>query len=357
MVNEEEAREGGTIRQAPSPTPPGPPRDSRARDESELVLASPATRKLAREMGIDLFEVEGTGPRGRITREDVESASQRASRPRPAPSASASASASAPHGEGLAAKIAPSAPVLALPHRSEIAGDRTEERQPVRGLRKKIAERMIQSKHEAAHFAYVDELDATELVALRKRLKPMAERYGVSLTYLPFIVKALVPCLREFPLLNSSYDKEAGELVLKKYYNIGIAADTERGLTVPVVKDVDRKSVLEIAAEMAELTERARSNRSRLEDLQEGTFTITSTGNIGGLFATPIINYPEVAILGVPKIKQRPWVVDGKIEIREVLYLALSLDHRVVDGAMGARFMNRLIEYLTEPSRIFLELA
>ena len=227
----------------------------------------------------------------------------------------------------------------------------------MRGLRKKIAERMQHSKNTAAHFAYVDEFDCTELVNLRKRLKPLAERYGVNVTYIPIIMKALVPCLREYPLLNSSLDEASSELVLKHYYNIGFAVDTDRGLTVPVVRDVENKSILEIASEMAELAERARSGRSKLEDLQGGTFTITSTGNIGGLFATPIINFPEVAILGVPKMRRRPWVVNEQIVIRDVLCLAISLDHRVVDGAVGARFMNRLIEYLADPSRLVLEMA
>lgn len=312
------------------------------------VLASPATRKRARELGVDLASVRGTGQRGRITVDDVD---QAAARPAAAPVAAAAGGALAP------APAAAQAPLLALPRRDFGPGEMLEERVPLKGLRKRIADAMINSKHTAAHFAYVDECDMTELVALRKRLKPEAEKYGVKLTFLPFIVKALVPCLKEHPLLNASLDDATGELVLKKYYNIGIATDTPQGLTVPVIKDVERKSILEIAAEMTELTNRARAQRTKMEDITDGTFTVTSTGNIGGLFATPIINHPEVGILGVPKIQQRPVVRDGEIVIRDMIHLAISLDHRVVDGAVGARFMNTLISYLSEPSRIFLELA
>jgi pyruvate dehydrogenase E2 component (dihydrolipoamide acetyltransferase) len=314
------------------------------------VVASPATRKLARQLGVDLAAIAGTGPHGRVTSDDVEAASRA---PRRGQLALAEAPLPARH---LSPAPAPKA-LLAIPRHTAGPADRTEDRVPLRGLRKKIAERMAQSKRTAAHFAYVDECDVSALVRLRAQLKPEAARYGVSLTYLPFVMKALVPCLREFPLLNATLDESASELVLKKYYNLGVATDTDAGLTVPVVKDVDRKSILEIAAEIAELTERARTGRTRMEDIQGGTFTITSTGNIGGLFATPIINYPEVAILGVPKIRQRPWVVDGRIEIRDVIYLAISLDHRVVDGAVAARFLNRLIEILTDPAKLILELA
>lgn len=329
---------------APAPRPAPRPAPARAEDAGR-VLASPATRKLAREMGIDLASVAGSGPRGRVTPDDVR---QAAARPAPAPVALAAAA---------AAPAGPPRELLAIPRRGEGTGERVEERVPLRGLRKRIAQKMVESKQRAPHFAYVEECDVTELVALRQRLKPSAERYGVKLTYLPFIMKALVPCLREFPLLNSSLDDETDELVFKKYYNIGVATDTDKGLTVPVVHDVNRKSILEIAAEIVELTNRARAGRSKLEDLQGGTFTITSTGNIGGLFATPIINHPEVAILGVPKIRQQPVVREGQVVIRDILWVAMSLDHRVVDGAVGARFTQRLIEYLSDPAKIFLELA
>jgi pyruvate dehydrogenase E2 component (dihydrolipoamide acetyltransferase) len=344
------AKPAARIEAAPAPAMS----ESAQGEDDERLLASPATRKLARESGIDLSSLEGSGPRGRITREDVEAA---ADKPKPrAVATPAAATSAATAAAKVQAEAAPQA-LLAMPRHSQGPVEHVEDRIPLRGLRKKIAERMIESKTKAAHFAYVDHFDATELVELRKRLKAQAEKYGVNLTYLPIIAKALVPCLKEFPLLNASLDDQTGELVLKHYYGIGIAVDTDKGLTVPVVQDVDRKSILEIAAEMTELSERARASRSKLEDFQGGTFTITSTGNIGGLFATPVINYPEVAILGVPRIKQLPWVVDGQVVVRDVLHLAISLDHRVVDGAVGARFMNRLIEYLVEPSRLFLEMA
>jgi len=344
------AKPAARIEAAPAPTASS----SSPSGDDERLLASPATRKLARESGVDLASLEGSGPRGRITREDVEAA---ADKPKPrAVDAPAAAAATASAKPAARAEALPQA-LLALPRHAQGPAEHVEDRIPLRGLRKKISERMIESKTKAAHFAYVDHFDATALVELRKRLKPQAEKYGVNLTFLPIIAKALVPCLKEFPLLNASLDDQSGELVLKHYYGIGIAVDTDKGLTVPVVQDVDRKSILEIAAEMTELSERARAGRSKLEDFQGGTFTITSTGNIGGLFATPIINYPEVAILGVPRIKQLPWVEDGQVVVRDVLHLAISLDHRVVDGAVGARFMNRLIEYLAEPSRLFLEMA
>ncbi|MEM7246096.1 MAG: dihydrolipoamide acetyltransferase family protein [Acidobacteriota bacterium] len=345
---------------APAPTPaPAPVASpapmavaaSAAPASTGPVNASPATRKRARELGVDLSTVAGTGPNGRVQVSDVELA---AARPAAAPAPMAApAAAAAP---ALAAVPSPE-PLLPIPSRDFGAASNEEERVPLRGLRKVISERMVESKQTAAHFAYVDECEVTELIALRKSLKGDAARYGVKLTYLPFIMKALVPALKQFPLLNSALDPERGELVYKKYYNIGVAVDTEQGLTVPVVKNVDRKSILEIAHELQDLVGRARSQRASMEDLTGGTFTVTSTGNIGGLFATPIINIPEVAILGVPKMQERPVVRDGEIVIRDMLNLALSLDHRVVDGAVGARFMNALIEQLERPSRMLLELA
>jgi len=211
--------------------------------------------------------------------------------------------------------------------------------------------------YTAPHVTHVDEVDVTELVALRQRAKEVAAARGIKLTYLPFIAKALIAALREFPYLNATIDDERQEIVLKRYYNIGIATDTEDGLIVPVVKHADRKSILQIAAEIQYLTEKARQRKIDLEDLRGGTFTITNIGALGGIFSTPIINHPEVAILGVHKIQEKPVVRDGQIVVRSMLPLALSFDHRIVDGAYAARFLNRVMAYLEQPDLLFMEMV
>jgi pyruvate dehydrogenase E2 component (dihydrolipoamide acetyltransferase) len=232
---------------------------------------------------------------------------------------------------------------------------RGDERVPLRGLRKRIATQMRLAKQTAAHFTYVEEIDVTELVSLRKTGKARAAERGVKLTYMPFIIKAVCSGLRQFPILNSSLDEAAGEVIYHGAINMGIAVDTPNGLIVPVVRDADTKTMLQIASEMDELASRAREGKTRQDDVGGGTFTITNAGNIGGLLATPVINVPEVAILGVHAIRQRPWIVDGEIAVRDIMYLSISLDHRVVDGAVGARFMNVLKELLENPSLMLLE--
>lgn len=289
------------------------------------VIATPATRKLARELGVDITTVKGSGPQGRVTEEDV----RRAALP----------------AHGQQAAVRPAEQGL----REEVV--------PLRGVRKTIAERMSRSKRTAAHVTHVDEVDMTELVLLRDAFKGSAEKRGVRLTYLPFIIKALVPALKEFPYVNSSLDEQNGTIVLKKYYNIGIAADTEQGLVVPVVKDADRKDIFELAGEIERLAEKARAGQLSLDEVHGSTFTITNVGSIGGLFATPIINLPEVAILGVHKITKRPVVRDGRIEVRDMMYLSLSFDHRVIDGAYAARFTTRLIEILQDTKKLLAEVV
>jgi pyruvate dehydrogenase E2 component (dihydrolipoamide acetyltransferase) len=288
----------------------------------DRVLATPATRKLARELGVDLTTVIGTGPAGRVTDDDV-----RGGRPSPA----------------VASTAAP-------------APSSVEERIQLRGVRKVIAERMAKSFHTMALVTLVDEVDMTELVLLREAFKGSAEKKGVKLTFLPFIIKAVIPALREFPYANSTLDERNGEIVLKKRYNLGIAVDTPNGLMVPVLKDADRKDIFELSAEIERLASRARTGELGLEEVQGSTFTITNLGSIGGLFATPIVNYPEAAILGTHRISKRPVVRDGKIEVRDMMYLSLSFDHRVVDGAYGARFMNRIIEIIQDPKKILSEI-
>ena len=227
---------------------------------------------------------------------------------------------------------------------------------PVRGLRKIVAERMSKSIHTTAQVTHVDEADMTELVLLREAFKGSAEKRGVKLTFLPLMIKAVIPALKEFPYVNASLDEQAGEIVLKKSYNIGIATDTENGLVVPVVKDADKKDVFEIAAEIQQLAAKARSGQLTLDDVHGSTFTITNMGSAGGLFATPIINYPEAAILGTHKISKRPLVRDGKIEIRDVMYLSLSFDHRILDGAYAARFVNKVIGVIQDPKLLLAEI-
>jgi 2-oxoglutarate dehydrogenase complex dihydrolipoamide succinyltransferase (E2) component len=294
---------------------------------AEGVLATPATRKLARELGVDVTKVQGSGSTGRITEDDVRKAAGQA-RTTTGPVATAAPSGSRPN----------------------------EERVPVRGLRKIVAERMSKSIHTTAQVTHVDEADMTELVLLREAFKGSAEKRGVKLTFLPLMIKAVIPALKEFPYVNASLDEQAGEIVLKKSYNIGIATDTENGLVVPVVKDADKKDVFEIAAEIQQLAARARSGQLTLDDVHGSTFTITNQGSVGGLFATPIINYPEAAILGTHKISKRPLVRDGKVEIRDVMFLSLSFDHRILDGAYAARFVNKVIGIIQDPKLLLAEI-
>ncbi|MBI4457142.1 MAG: 2-oxo acid dehydrogenase subunit E2 [Acidobacteria bacterium] len=277
-------------------------------------LATPATRRLAREMGIDLTAVTGTGTEGRITKEDLQVAA-------------------------ATKGVAPSG---------------TEERIPLIGLRKRIAEKMVRSRRSAAHYGYVEEVDVTALVQLHKEAEPLGESKHVKLTYLAFIVKASLAGLKKYPFMNATLDEEKQEIVLKNYHHIGIAVATDRGLIVPVVKDADRKSIWEIAADIQRLAEDARHGRSKLEDLQGSTFTITSLGPLGGILAMPIINYPEVAILGVHKIRVRPEYVGDVLEPRHMMNISLSIDHRVVDGMVGAQFAAEVKRLLESPALLFL---
>jgi pyruvate dehydrogenase E2 component (dihydrolipoamide acetyltransferase) len=308
---------------------------------NDKPLATPATRKLARDRSVDLRQVPPTGPQGRVTKQDVEGFT-------PGPGVAPAAASPTPAFPTAAA--APHAPV-------HIARGPLEERVPFAGVRRRIAQKMAQSKHTAAHFTFVEECDVTALKALRARLKAPAEAQGVKLSFLPFIVKATVAALKKHPMLSTALDESTNELVFRKYFHIGIATATEAGLMVPVVKDADRKSVLDIARDIDRLAADARAGKTKLEDLQGSTFTITSLGAQGGLFATPIINFPEVAILGVHQMKQKPVVKDGQIVIGDVMLLSLSFDHRIVDGHVGAAFAYEVIRYLENPDRLWMEMA
>jgi pyruvate dehydrogenase E2 component (dihydrolipoamide acetyltransferase) len=314
---------------------------------NDKPLATPATRKFARDHDVDLRSVPPTGPQGRVTRQDVEAFTRGA--PAAPPLAAAPAPSAEPAGPPVHALVKITPP--------STAHGALEERVPFAGMRRKIAQKMAQSKHTAAHFTFVEECDVGKLKALRARMKPRAEAQGVKLSFLPFFVKAVVAGLKKHPILNSALDESTNEIVYRKYYNVGIAASTDAGLIVPVVKDADRRSLLDIAREIERLATDAKNGKSKALDLQGSTFTITSLGADGGLFATPIINFPEVAILGIHQIKQKPVVRDGQIVVGDVMLLSLSFDHRLVDGHIGAAFAYDVIRWLEDPESLFLEMA
>ncbi len=295
----------------------------------EHVLATPAVRALAKELGVDINRVKGTGPEGRVLEKDVRLFAETKEKP-------------------LDQEIK-----ISKVKKYDLYG--YVEHVPLRGIRRSIAKAMVRSKYTAPHVTTIDEADVTELWVIREKEKKVAEKKGIKLTILPFIVKAVVAGLIEHPYLNATLDDENEEIILKKYYNIGFATDTPEGLMVPVVKNAKDKSILQIGQELTQLAEKARNRTIDLADLKGGTFTITNYGALGGIYGTPIINYPEVAILGVGKIREVPVVRGGKVVIRKILPLALSFDHRVVDGAEAARFLNTVIARLEDPDLILLE--
>ncbi|MET0388148.1 MAG: dihydrolipoamide acetyltransferase family protein [Polyangiales bacterium] len=295
---------------------------------TEKPLATPATRKLARDLGLDLRRVPPTGPGGRVTKQDVQAASS---------------SHAAPSGTQVPART------------RDGHGPRPDQRVPFVGLRRRIAERMQQAKNTAAHFTFVEECDASRLMALRERLKPQAAARKVELTFMPFIIKAVCCALKKHPVLNSSLDTERNELVMHGRCHIGIAAATDQGLVVPVVHDADSRDLFDLAAEVNRLGEAARTNRLSVAELSGSTFTITSLGKQAGLLAVPILNLPNVGILGIHRIKEKPVVRDGQIAIGQIMILSLSLDHRIVDGHVGAAFAYDVIGYLEEPALMFID--
>jgi pyruvate dehydrogenase E2 component (dihydrolipoamide acetyltransferase) len=296
------------------------------------VLATPSTRRLARENNVDINQIPGSGLAGRVTREDVLK-SQGAT------------------GAGLPT-YAP--PRDSLP--SFISQQGKEEREPLRGVRKKIAENLQMAKHIIPHFTLMDEANVTALVQMREELKRAAEQRGIKVTYLPFVMKALIATIREFPKFNSSIDDAAQEIVSKKYFNIGFAADTPAGLVVPVIKDADRKTIFQISAEILDLAKRARDGKLKLEEMKGATFTITNIGSVGGTYATPIINHPEVAIFGMYKIQDRPFVVDGQLEVAKFMNFTVTCDHRLIDGAEAARFLVAFIKRIENPGLLMMDM-
>ena len=286
------------------------------------IIATPATRRLARELNVNLSEVAGTGLEGRITEDDIRRFAQYKK-------------------EKLQVTTKPA-------EKRDTYG--CYDTVPMKGVRRSTAKRMVESARTAVHVTHMDEADVTELVTFREKQNKVAEKRGIHLTYMPFIVKAVVAALKQYPYLNSALDDEHEEIILKKYYNIGVAVDTPDGLIVPVVKDADQKDIFTLAQEIETLTEKAQSREVSLSELKGGTFTITNIGFIGGTHATPIINYPETAILATGRIRETPVVRDGQVVIRSIMPLSLSFDHRVIDGALAARFLNMIMKFLRDPT-------
>lgn len=290
---------------APLSGKPSPSGEVAPRGPAGEALATPVVRKLAKDLGVDLSRVPGTGPGGRVTEEDVR---------------------------------ASAAPLVFV-----AGGKPSEERVPFRGKRRMAAKKMVLSKSTIPHALLVDEADVTNLLAMRGALREIGQREGVKVTILPFIIQAAVTALRTHPAMNASLDEERGEIIRKKHYDIGIAVDTEDGLIVPVIREAGEKTIVELAREVKRLAEGARAGKLSISDLSGGTFTVTSIGSIGGLFSYPVINLPEAAILGVHKIVRRPVVRGSEIVARDMMYLSLSFDHRLIDGGTATRFLNDLI--------------
>ena len=285
------------------------------------VQATPAVRVLAKQMRIDLASVKGTGPGGRITKEDVERAATKAGQ-----------------------KTSEEADAYGL-----------VEKVPLRGIRRTVAKRMAEASKRVAEVTIWEDADITELEQVRAKERRVAEEKGVRLTYLPFLIKAIIPALKAHPYFNASLDEAAEAIILKRYFNIGIAVDTTDGLIVFVIKDADKKNILDLAKETATLAEKARLRKIDLHELKGSTFTITNYGVVGASYGTPIINHPEVAIIGLGKIEDRPVVRSGQIAIRKIMPLSLAFDHRVIDGVEAGRFLGVVIQHLEDPNLMLLE--
>jgi pyruvate dehydrogenase E2 component (dihydrolipoamide acetyltransferase) len=322
---------------------PAPARVAEARPAGQKALATPAVRALARELGIDVQAVMGSGHGGRVTKDDLHAfrngtngharpglANEAEEVPLPAPAA---ARAPAPVGAG------------------------PDERVPLRGVRKRIAENMARSKRTAAHFTFVEQCDVTELVKVKDRIAAAAKVEGVKVTFLPFVMKAVVAALRKFPKLNATMDDEKNELVLHRRWDLGLASATDAGLVVPVVRGADRRTLVELAREVERLSADSKAGKMRPEDMGRSTFTITSLGPLGGLFATPVLNYPEVGILGLHRIRPTPVVRDGQVVVRDVMNVSITSDHRVVDGHEAAAFCYEVVKHLEDPSLLFMHMA
>lgn len=301
------------------------------------VLATPSTRRLARETQVDINSLKGSGLAGRVTRDDVLSSS------------------GGSVGGGL--DVYSNGGGLQIPTRAPLASGPMEERVPLRGIRKKIAENLQAAKQIIPHFTLMDEADVTSLVALRESLKETAEKSKTKITYLPFVMKALVATIREFPMFNASIDDHSSEIVYKKYFNLGFAADTPNGLVVPVIKNADQKSILEISREIVDLSTRAREGKLKPDEMKGATITITNIGSVGGSYATPIINHPEVAILGMYKISDRLFLrPDGTVGSQKVMNFTVTCDHRLIDGAVAANFLKSFNAKIQNPGVLMINM-
>jgi len=312
-------------------------------DETKRVIAMPSVRKFARDNDVNIREVKGTGKNGRILKEDIENFLKGGGTVE-AETANIETSEDTVQQE----TSTPAAPVV-------LEGDFPETREKMSGIRKAIAKAMVHSKQTAPHVTLMDEVDVTALVAHRKKFKDIAAEKGVKLTYLPYVVKALISTLREFPEFNRSLDDATQEIIQKHYYNIGIAADTERGLLVPVIKHADRKSVFAVSNEINELATKAREGKLAPHEMKGASMSITNIGSAGGQWFTPVINHPEVAILGIGRISEKPVIKNGEIVAAPVLALSLSFDHRMIDGATAQNALNHLKRLLSEPELLLME--
>jgi pyruvate dehydrogenase E2 component (dihydrolipoamide acetyltransferase) len=316
---------------APSSAPVAQPSASAV--PAEKVLATPVTRRMASEHGLDLGAITGSGPQGRVLKTDVE--------------AFIASGGAKTTNAAVARPVQPWAP---------LASNAVDQRIPMRGMRKKIAEKMVKSKFTAPHYAFVEEVDASALVALRNGLNEKLAKENVKLSFLPFFVKAAIAAFRKFPQVNANMDEATQDLIVRGEFNIGIAAMTEQGLTVPVLRQADRMPIRQLAAEIGRLGNAARDQKLKLEELTGGTFTITSLGQTGGLFATPILNHPEVAIMGVHRMRKRPVVDENdQIVIKPIMLFSFCFDHRVIDGATGAEFAYEVIKYVERPELLFID--
>lgn len=310
--------------------------------KSERVIAMPSVRKYAREKGVDIREVQGSGDNGRVVKEDIDAF------------ANGGQTSEAPATEEKVPAAAASAPKTEVkPYVA--AQPELETREKIKGIRKAISKAMVNSKHTAPHVTLMDEVDVTNLVALRKNFKEVAAAQGTKLTYLPFVVKALTAAAKKYPAINASIDDVNEEIVYKNYFNIGIAADTDNGLVVPVVKDADRKSIFSLADDINDLAGKAREGKLSGEEMKGGSITITNIGSAGGQWFTPVINHPEVAILGIGRIAEKAVVKNGEIVAAPVLALSFSFDHRLIDGATAQNALNLVKRLLNDPQLLIME--
>ncbi|MCE5320199.1 MAG: 2-oxo acid dehydrogenase subunit E2 [Bacteroidales bacterium] len=294
------------------------------------ALSTPVARAIAHDMGVDINRIKGSGPAGRVTKDDVILFAKDGNK------------------QTNPAVVSGETNIHALQ-------PNLVDTEPLSQMRKTIAKNMIQSKHNAAHMTVFEEVEISELDRIRKKYKEPLAAEGIKLTYLAFIVKATAMSLKKFRALNSEMDFDKGVMLYKKYYNIGIAIDTEKGLVVPVIRNADKLSVKEIAVEINKISDKARDGKLTLEDMKDGTFTLTSYGSIGGLFAVPVINYPQAAILGIGRVSKRPVVKDDELAVGLVLPMSLSVDHRIADGGDTARFVNSIMGYLADPVSLIME--